>query len=407
MLVFSSDTYPPHRVDVAVLFGQELARRGFSVDWVLQSARANRVAQARDWGGGTVWVGPTDGGASRLHRLRKHWLALRHEMSHLKLAQAHRYDIIQVKDQTLIALPALRDARRRGARFVYWLSFPHPEASTYLARIGSARYPLLYRLRGWMLFQLLYRVILPRADHVFVQSEQMKRDLAGYGIDPAKMTPVPMGVSLSDFDGLDPQLPTGAGATIGYLGTLAGERRMDFLVRCLAIVLQSRADARLLLVGGGDRPGDEEAIRAEAVRLGISDRVEITGRLPRHDALQRIAVADVCVSPFYPTPILNSTSPTKLVEYMALRRPVVANDHPEQRLVIEESGAGYCVPYDETAFAHAILRVLADPVAAAAMGVRGRRYVEEHRSYPRIADGLAQQYRALANVEPVETKARH
>src|SRR6185295_7446036 len=105
--------------------------------------------------------------------------------------------------------------------------------------------------------------------------------------------------------------------------------RMDFMVRCLAEVLRQRPDARLLFVGGGDRAGDEEAIWAESERLGVRDRVEITGRLPRPQALRRIAAADVCVSPFFPTPILNSTSPTKLVEYMALQRPVVANDHPE------------------------------------------------------------------------------
>ncbi len=42
--------------------------------------------------------------------------------------------------------------------------------------------------------------------------------------------------------------------------------------------------------------------------------------------------------------ILRAASPTKLVEYMAMGKAVVANDHPEQKRVIEESGAGYCVP---------------------------------------------------------------
>ena len=107
--------------------------------------------------------------------------------------------------------------------------------------------------------------------------------------------------------------------------------------------------------------------------------------------------ADVCVSPFFPTPVLQSASPTKLVEYLALGKPVVANDHPEQRRVIEESGGGICVPYAETAFASAIVHLLQNPAQAREMGERGRLYVRTHRAYPVIADAVEQ--RLLAIVE--------
>ena len=399
LLVISSDRYPPFRVDVSVLFGEELAARGFEIDWILQADKdCPREFQCR-WGSGSVWVGKTDSGTSRIRRLRKHILAFRHDLKVLKLAREFTYDIVQVKDKVLAALPALWAARRHAAAFVYWLSFPHPEASTYVARIGAARYPLLYRLRGWILFRLLYRFILPRADHIFVQSEQMKKDLVGYGLPSSKMTPVPMGIRIEDFRDIVKATRGKArhAATIGYLGTLAGERRIDFLVRCLASVLSERPEARLLLVGAGNKPSDEEQIRSEARRLGVLDRLEITGFRPRKEALRLISEAAVCVSPFYPTPILNSTSPTKLIEYMALGRPVVANDHPEQRLVLEQSRAGLCVPYDESAFAAAILHLLNHPEEAEAMGRRGRDYAESHRDYGRIADAVALEYRKIVH----------
>ena len=101
-----------------------------------------------------------------------------------------------------------------------------------------------------------------------------------------------------------------------------------------------------------------------------------------------MAEADVCASPFHPTPVLRSTSPTKLVEYMALGKAVVANDHPEQRRVIDDSGAGLCVPYEEQAFAAAIVTLLKNPEIARAMGERGRRYAMENRSYTVIADAV-------------------
>jgi glycosyltransferase involved in cell wall biosynthesis len=226
-----------------------------------------------------------------------------------------------------------------------------------------------------------------------VQSEQMKSDLVSYGLQASKLVPVPMGVDLTDFEGIPMEPPPrDEPPTIAYLGTLAAERRIDFLVRCLAHVVKDQPDARLLLVGDADRSSDLELPKSEARRLGVLDRIEITGFLQRKEAWRRVARGTVCVSPFYPTPILNSTSPTKLVEYMALGRPVVANDHPEQRLVIEASSGGLCVPWDEHAFANAIVRMIRDPVEAEQMGKRGRAYVEAHRDYRRIASCVESEY---------------
>lgn len=403
ILFCPKDRFPPFRVDVSILFGRELVARGFGIDWVLQSDKGTETARRTSWDGGTAYVGKCDSGNSFLHRLRKHLLSITHDFMLLKLARGGNYDVIQVKDKVIAAWIGLIAARRSKTRFVYWLSFPFAESSTYLGKIGQARYPLLYRIRGWFLFRLLYRYILPRADHIFVQSDQMKADLESYGLDPRRMTPVPMGVDVADFVGYakDPATFDAEAPVIGYLGSLASERRIDFVVRAVALVCEQIPNTRLLIVGGGDRPGDIEALHNEARRVGIADRIEITGFLPRKDALLRILESTVALSPFYPTPILNSTSPTKLIEYMGLGLPVVANDHPEQKLVIAESRAGYCVTWDERAFADAILRILADPAEAQQMGRRGQEYVAAVRDYKRIANMVSNEYQRIMREPPV------
>jgi glycosyltransferase involved in cell wall biosynthesis len=176
-------------------------------------------------------------------------------------------------------------------------------------------------------------------------------------------------------------------------------RRLEFLVRVLALVRQEHGDAKLYFVGGSDDPHDEADLVAEARRLGVSDAVVMVGQLPQAEALRYVREADICVSPFYPTPVLNSTSPTKLVEYMAMGKAVVATDHPEQRLIIEQSEAGYCVPYEEAAFAAAIVKLLEAPEAAALMGRRGREFVMAQRSYSKIADQVEATFRQIASVD--------
>jgi glycosyltransferase involved in cell wall biosynthesis len=150
-----------------------------------------------------------------------------------------------------------------------------------------------------------------------------------------------------------------------------------------------------VFVGEGDGPADRAFLERRAADLNLGAFVEFTGMLPMAAAHERVATAAVCVSPFYPIPILLSTSPTKISEYMALGRPVVANTHPEQSRIIAESGAGLCVDWSAEAFAAAIVQLLDDPPAAERMGALGREYVRNHRIYPVVAPRVVAEYRRL------------
>lgn len=402
-MILAEDKFPPFRVDVATLFGSKLAGMNYRIDWILQSEADCAKAYRVEWGGGEALVAATDNGLCRVNRLKKHLLKFINELRLCRLSRRNRYQIIQVKDDFIPALLAIPAARLTGAKFVYWLSYPLPESDIYQARSGTARYPMLYLIRGTVYKFLLYKIILPAAVHVFVQSEQMKKDVAGMGINLKKITAVPMGVEIEKipYQQTDPgvQLNSHAGAEkiILYLGTLLKMRRLDFLLNVLAQVLEKEETARLYFVGDGEDPTDRFFLQEKAKELNIEDHVVFTGFLPMAEAWEYVRRAEVCVSPFYPTFILNSTSPTKLIEYMAMGKPVVANDHPEQSLVISESNGGLCVPYEVGAFADAILAILRNPAMGAAMGENGRRYVTEHRTYDVIAQAVHQKYQQICH----------
>jgi glycosyltransferase involved in cell wall biosynthesis len=328
--------------------------------------------------------------------LRKHALGIANDCRLFSRLRRGRYDAVEVKDKFLSGIFAVIASRLFRTRFIYWLSYPFPEFYLLRAKDGTARYPFLYRIRGAGFRVLLYRLLLPAADHVFVQSEQMRTDIAAEGIPAEKMTAVPMGVRADLCEMAEPsaqrKLIAANVPSILYLGALDKVRRLDFLIRALGRVLLSIPAARLYLVGRGDDPADEAFLESEVSRLGLQSSVIFVGQLPQAEALQLVREADVCVSPLYPTPIMRASSPTKVVEYMAMGKPVVANDLPEQKHVIEESGAGYCVPYAEQAFADAIVRLLEDPEGARSMGQRGRRYVLAHRTYGAIASVVEQKF---------------
>ena len=175
------------------------------------------------------------------------------------------------------------------------------------------------------------------------------------------------------------------------MGTLVRIRRIDFLIDMLKRVRGKEPRAVLVLVGDAPEQ-DVQFLRDEARRFGVDEHVIFTGFVRMERAWGYIRQAKVCLSPFRPSPILDSTSPTKVVEYLAWGRPVVANAHPDQSKVLGESGAGFAVAYDPQAFADAVVELLRNPAKAEEMGRRGVEYVRRHRSYAALSWQLEQKY---------------
>ena len=126
--------------------------------------------------------------------------------------------------------------------------------------------------------------------------------------------------------------------------------------------------------------------------IGIEDNVIFVGEIPRSQVPEFITYADVCVSPIPPVPIFKVGSATKTIEYMAMGKPVIGNDIADQKEVINKSGGGICVRYEEEEFADAIIDLLNNPKKAEEMREKGREWVVRNRSYEILANNLEQRY---------------
>jgi glycosyltransferase involved in cell wall biosynthesis len=401
LLYSTRETHPTFRVDLTELFSNHLAGAGWWVTWHMRGAAPGDAAGVHPAPGGEVHVGAR--AASGLFaRGVDVWHAWRHRVRLWCLIRRHEHDAVQVRDQPFDGLLAALAAARTGMPFFYWMSFPYPEADTFRARdpehpAGLVR-RLFYRVRGAWGGWLLYKLVLPRARHVFVQSDRMLDDLAARGVAPSKMTPVPMGIEVKRVETAqvpvcrDPRL---AGRLpLVYLGTMVRLRRIDLLLHALALVRQEEPRAVLVMVG--DAPAsDMRFLRQEAQRLGVAEHVVFTGFVPMEAAWSWIRAAEVCLSPFRPSPILDSCSPTKVVEYLAWGKPVVANHHPDQTAVIRSSQCGVLVDFSAEGFAQGVLQVLRDPAIGERAARCGRDWVRRHRDYPRIAAVLDRRYRDL------------
>jgi glycosyltransferase involved in cell wall biosynthesis len=389
ILFFPRERFPTDRVRLTALFGRELLGRGHAIDLVMQAADRTVSVGPHAWFGRVVYVGRTCDGARYMARLRRTILAVTHDLRNLWSGDLPRYESILVSDKFLLGALACLIAKMRGQRFYFWLTYPYHHAQLALGRDGIATSRTLAYFRGYLTGALLNQWIVPRCDHLFVQSERMAADFAALGVSRSKMTPIVTGIDLEGVEPLAGKRSAMAGReiTIGYLGTLVRQRRPELLIEMLHELRLSGVQARLLLVGDGSNHNDRAIIENMARDLGLSQYVEITGFLPRHVALRRIQSADICVSPFRPSPTLDVASPTKLIEYLALGIPVVANAHPDQTAVLRQSKAGVCVPWGARHFARGVRWLTRRSDAdLTAMARRGQEWVASHRRYDRIAD---------------------
>jgi glycosyltransferase involved in cell wall biosynthesis len=393
------DPLPPIRADVLTLFGAEMPRYGVHTELVGQGGGD---APGSPWpAGGMYVVGSLRSRfasvCSPLWDLVGLWRALRKQRPHC----------LQVRDKIASGVLGRVMAALLRVPFVYWMSFPIVEGfEVRRDDIGRQRRGLKGRLiwaahalRAWASRLAMYRLVLPGARHIFVQSDAMADWLAAQGIARARMTAVPMGVDATLFDrttvaAVDDARLDGRRVVL-YLGRIAQSRKSDFLLDVAAELRAAMPDT--LLVIAGDAPSSDEMawMRREIAQRGLDDHVLLTGWLPQRTALGYAVRAEVGLSPIPRGALFDVSSPTKLVEYLALGIPSVANDIPDQALVIEQSGAGLCVPMTAPAFAAATLALLNDGDLARRFALRGPAYVKAHRTYDILGRNVAATYKKI------------
>lgn len=389
ILYFLPDGFPTYRADISALFGKFLPRLGIGSDLVTHRTSDDPAP----WPAGEVFAPPPN--PSRAGRKLGVFL---NDLRTLFGRDARAYLALQVRDKPLLAPLVLAWARIRRRPAIYWMSFPISEFHLRAARdnrrsMGLLRYAFLMVSGG--LGQTLLYALLPRFDHVFVQSDLMLDQVAARGVPRALMTAVPMCIDADRYADPPPPPAPRDTVTLCYLGTCDRMRRIDFLFEALALARVDLPNVRLIIAGDAPEEADRHWLRARLAECGVGDIATITGWLSS-EAAQAIAEdSDICLSLVPPDPILDVGTPTKLVEYLAMGRAVVANDQPDHRAVIDASGGGLCTPFDPAHFAAAIVELAKDPERRARMGTAGRVWVLEHRSYDAMARTVAAAYRSV------------
>ncbi len=166
---------------------------------------------------------------------------------------------------------------------------------------------------------------------------------------------------------------------------------MKYLLQAASYIIHDchRTDIHFGIVGSGSELPN---IRRLASDLKIDDHFTFTGRVPDETLLEYLNTADVCVNPDEHNPMNDSSTMIKIMEYMALSKPIVQFDLCEGRA---EEASLYARPNDAIDFAKKIIELLDDPAKRASMGRYGRERVERQLAWKHQAPKLLAAYDRL------------
>jgi glycosyltransferase involved in cell wall biosynthesis len=274
-----------------------------------------------------------------------------------------------------------------GKRFVFDHHDINPEL--YEAKFGRRDF-------GWKLMVWLERLSFRTAD-LSIATNESYRDIAikRGGMDPDKVHIVRSGPNLDRVRLMpaDPKWRNGRSFVVGYVGVIGKQEGLDLLLDSIdhLVNAKNRKDIQFVICGGGP---ELTSIMKETVDRGLGDYVTFTGRCPDEILLSALSTADVCVNPDRPSAMNDKSTMNKIMEYMALGKPIVQYDLREGRFSARDASL-YAVCTEPSDFGDKIAELLDDPERGRVMGEKGRQRVSTELAWSHEAPKLLAAYDAV------------
>lgn len=317
----------------------------------------------------------------------------------------HGFDVVHSHTPPDIYVLIGRFYQMLGKRYVHDTHDLSPEL--YVAQRGGQGNSTVSKVLLWF-----ERWACRSADRV-ISTNETQRDVQidRCGADPDKCHIVRNGPSERFLRDVVPNdfIRSKASFILGYVGVIGVQDGVDCLVRMLKHLRSDlgQDDFHAVVVGTGPALATIQRLASD---LGVSDLLTFTGYLDGDDLLRTIAAFDICVTPDPSNPYNDSCTTIKTMEYMAMSKPTVAFDLPENRLSAGDAGV-YASGNDEMQLAELTRDLMGDAQRRAQMGSIGRERIETTFAWNHQRENLVSLYSTLLRpaqrTKPEETVAVH
>ncbi len=288
-----------------------------------------------------------------------------------RLALAEQVAVIHAATNFQNAMPALLAARRLGLPFQYEM-----RGLWELSR--ASRWPT-YAASGHYKFGLACEGMLVRhADKVFSISDALKRFAAQrWAVPEDRFVLLPNCVEPAEFATPDPAVVMPR--RIGYAGALVAYEGLDTLIEAVALLKQEGVAVELNVMGDG---AARAQLQAMVDQLDVADRVRLLGKIAPDEARQRLTSCALICIPRKPFEVCRLVPPLKLIEALAMGKPVVVPDMPLFRDELGSDQTGWFFrPGDAGDLSKVLSEALSSPQELVRRGKLGREYATSSRRW--------------------------
>lgn len=310
----------------------------------------------------------------------------------VELAGSHQAMVIHGSSTFVNGLAAVLAARKLGVKSVYEI-----RGLWHLSRVS--REPEFRNSYEYAYQQMMEENVARQADAVVVLSEVLKERVVSWGVSSDKITVVPNAVDLKEFypreanSDLQEQFGLAGKFVIGFLGSLNGYEGVDVLIEAVKGLVTQGYEIVLMVVGGGLALKDLQA-------LGVSgsgkENIVFTGRVPFSQMLDYYSVCDLCVFPRRNDEVCRYVPPLKVLEPMAMGKPVIVSNLSPLVEMVEDEKTGLVFRCgDVEGLMSQILRVYRDEELRRGLGREARSWVERYRSWDEVSQRYLGVYESL------------
>lgn len=263
-----------------------------------------------------------------------------------------------------------------GVRYV----FDHHDINPELYFAKYNRKGLFYKMM--LLFE---RLTFATADYSIATNESYKEIATRRGkMAEDKIQVIRSGPKLDRLKLLlrDNQYLRGRKYLVGYVGVIGEQEGIDLLLESVKYIISLRQDIQFAIVGGGT---DLNNLIQLSAQMGLNEFVDFYGRVPDELMIAILNSADVCVNPDKPTEMNNLSTMNKIMEYMALKKPIVQYDLKEGRFSAQNASL-YAECGDIKDFADKIMQLIDNPELRIKMAEYG---------YNRVINELSWDYESV------------
>ena len=273
--------------------------------------------------------------------------------------------------------------KRYGVKYV----FDHHDICPELfeAKFGKTSGPLYWS-------QLFFeRQTYKHCEFAFVTNESYKKiAIERGGMDPKRVIVLRSGPKLERMRIMAPipEIKRGYPYMVGYVGVIGQQEGIEYILEAAKYIKERKNNVFWGIVGGGPHL---EALKRQALDMGLDDCLEFIGRVPDQQMLEYLNTADVCVNSDKYNSMNDKSTMNKILEYMVLGKPIVQFDLTEGRYSAQEASL-YAKRNDSVDMAEKIISLLNDPEKRKQMGEYGRNRVINKLSWEHTSKALLEGY---------------